>query len=252
MNRQAALTELDRVEASLAVIRAALADDTVPAIPPPSAPVSGAGQGLATPGAFFAALKLAKVLGETLEQGEVDGCNAILDACKGWPVSWAADALATAVIETNGTMKPVKEAYWLSASAANAWFVKMYDVTGARPDKARELGNINPGDGAKYAGRGFVQATGASNYAKLQAALGIPLLDDPDLALVQVHAAAIMRFGMETGLFTGKSLRDYLPAVASREQFKNARKVINGSDRADDIAGIAMTFQAALVSGGWS
>jgi putative chitinase len=251
MSRETALLELSRAEASLAAVRAALADDTAPPVAPPTATPSGAGLGLSSPTAFYDALRVAKVLGVSLEQTEVDGCEAILRACTGWPLSWAAYALATADIETNGTMQPVREAYWLSASAQAAWATKMYDIQGARPDKARELGNLSPGDGIKYAGRGYPQVTGKANYQKLQDALGIPLVTNPDLALAPDHAAAIMRFGMETGLFTGKSLNDYLPAVATRENFKNARRVINGQDRAEQIADIAVEFQSALQKGGW-
>lgn len=251
MSREAALLELSRAEAALAAVRAALADEPAVAVPPPTAAPAVTGIGLGNPKAFYDALRASKVLGATLEQGEVEGCEAILRACIGWPVSWAADALATGVVETNGTMQPVKEAYWLSPTAANAWFVKMYDIQGARPEKARELGNLTPGDGVKYAGRGYVQLTGRHNYAEAQVALGIPLVTNPDLALAPDHAATIMRFGMETGLFTGKSLNDYLPEVASRENFKNARRVINGTDRAEQIADIAVQFQSALQKGGW-
>ncbi len=251
MNRDLALAELTRARAALDAIDAALADDIAPPAPAAPEPEQSPTGGLSAPQAFYDALRSARVLGASLDQSEVDGCEAILAACQGWPVSWTADALATADIETNGTMQPVKEAYWLSAMAQQAWARKMYDIEGTRPDKARELGNLSPGDGYKYVGRGYVQATGRANYQKLQDALGVPLVTDPDLALAPSHAAAIMRYGMDTGMFTGKSLNDYLPEVATRDQFKSARRVINGSDRADEIAQIAMNFQAALQAGGW-
>lgn len=252
MNRELALAEIERARASLAAATAALADDVAQPEPAPVAPAQPHGGGLSKPAAFFAALKASRVLGETLEQTEVDGCNAILAACAGWPVSWTADALATADLETRGTMQPVREAFWLSDAAAAAWARKMYDIEGARPAVARELGNLTPGDGVKYMGRGYPQMTGRKNYARFEQLLGIPLLSDPDLALQPAHAAAIMRRGMEDGLFTGKSLNDYLPAIANREQFKNARRVINGQDRAEEIADIAVAFQAALQAGGWA
>jgi putative chitinase len=148
-------------------------------------------------------------------------------------------------------MEPVREAYWLSVAAQKAWATKMYDIQGARPAKARELGNLTPGDGFKYAGRGYVQLTGRVNYDKAERALGIPLTASPDLAMVQTHAAAIMRRGMEEGWFTTKALSLYLPAKATLGQFTQARRVINGQDRAEEIAGFALTYQAALEAGGW-
>lgn len=251
MTREQALAELERAQTALEAVRAFLAQDTgQPAEAAPAPPVSPQ-RGLSNPAAFFAHLRTTKVLGNTLEQGEVDGCKAIVSACEGWPVSWAAYALATAVVETAGTMQPVREAYWLSVEGQRAWARKMYDIEGARPDKARELGNTTPGDGFKYAGRGYVQITGKTNFAKAEAATGLPLVAQPDKAMELGPAAAIMRWGMEEGAFTGKSLNDYLPAVATREQFKNARRVINGQDRAGEIADFALHFQAALQAGGW-
>ncbi|WP_093293078.1 hypothetical protein [Sphingomonas sp. NFR04] len=59
--------------------------------------------------------------------------------------------------------------------------------------------------------------------------------------------------GMEEGWFTGKALRDYLPGqTGAADQFAAARRIINGTDRADMIAAYAIKFQAALTAGGWS
>lgn len=43
------------------------------------------------------------------------------------------------------------------------------------------MGNINPGDGGKYLGRGLIQTTGRDSYAWLEQVTGIPLIDNPDL-----------------------------------------------------------------------
>jgi putative chitinase len=203
---------------------------------------------LAEPAAFFAAVRGGKALGPTLSPEEVSGCEAILQACEGFPRSWTAYALATAVVETNATMQPVPEL------GGRAYFMRRYDITGDRPAKARELGNTQPGDGARYKGRGYVQLTGRKNYEHAGDALHLPLVENPDLALEPEVAADIMRSGMRLGWFTGRRLSDYLSAgeTGTAAQFYDARRIINRLDRAAEIAGYAMEFQHALAVGHWS
>lgn len=198
------------------------------------------------PAAFFAAVRSGKALGPVLSAEEVSGCEAILAACQGFPASWAAYCLATPVVETNGTMQPIKEI------GGTAYFTRRYDIRGERPDKARELGNLLPGDGARYCGRGYVQMTGKNNYARAARELGVALVENPDLAMRPDVAAQIMRQGMGHGWFTGRKLDDYLPVGgADLAAFTQARRIINGQDRAAEIAGYAMEFQSALLAGGW-
>jgi putative chitinase len=200
---------------------------------------------LTNPGAFFNAVRDG-ILGPALEQGEVDGCNALLKACDGWPLSWTAYALATTYHETAGTMQPIRE------YGSTSRFMRLYDITGANPRLARQLGNTQPGDGAKFAGRGYVQLTGRANYVKAGAKLGIDLVRHPDLALDPDNAARILRYGMAEGWFTGRSLTS-LPRTgrASSVAYINARRIINGLDKATKIAGEARQFEDALVKGGW-
>jgi putative chitinase len=214
---------------------------------------------LKTPRLFFDSVH--SVLG-TLEQSEVDGCNAILAAMEGSPLSWTAYALGTAFLETAGSMEPVIEANWLSKPARERYYFKMYDIAGARPEKAKELGNLCAGDGIKFCGMGYPQMTGRKNYTKADAKLrqmgllkaGESLVDNPELAMRPDIAAAVMRYGMTEGWFTGKGFADYLPrkGPATLAQFVPARRIINGQDRARDVAGFAVKFQTGLEAGGWA
>lgn len=194
------------------------------------------------------------LLGPTLDQGEVEGCTAILDAFAGRPVGDVAYALATAYLETNHTMEPVREAYWLSDAAANKYFFRMYDIQGQRPKKARELGNTVPGDGVRFPGMGYPQVTGRNNYFKAKQKTGIDFISQPRLMMIAANAAKVMASGMIEGWFTGKKLADFIPRdrAATRAEFRPARKIINGLDRAADVADYAITFQNYLLTAGYS
>lgn len=195
------------------------------------------------------------VMGPTLSEGEVKGAERYLQAFNGAPIAYAAYAFATGWHETAHTLTPVKE------YGGDTYYFRMYDIKGQRPRKAQELGNINPGDGIKFCGRGDVQLTGRRNYTlattKLRA-LGIlgpmeSLVDNPELALRPDVSAAIMYWGMFEGWFTTKKFSDYLPKsfLAQKSEFIKARFIINGQDKASLIADYAIDFQEALKTAGW-
>lgn len=190
----------------------------------------------------------AGVMGPTLDADEVNGAGAILDAMAGTPLAWCAYALATAWHETAHSMQPIKE------FGGPSYFFRMYDPQGQRPSLAKANGNVHPGDGAKYFGRGYVQLTWRNNYRRTGEKIGYPLEGNPDLALRPDIAAQIMREGMEEGWFTGKAFAHFLPraGVADRAAYVNARRIINGADKAGQIADYAVRFQDALVAGGWA
>ncbi|HVL74231.1 MAG TPA: glycoside hydrolase family 19 protein [Beijerinckiaceae bacterium] len=177
-----------------------------------------------------------------LSQQQVDGFNAVLDAWGDADPRFTAYALATAWHETARTMQPIKE------HGGAAYFKRMYDIEGERPHVARALGNLTPGDGARFAGRGYVQLTGRANYAKAGTRVGRDLIGNPDLAMQPDIAARIMVAGMREGWFTGKRLADYFNG--SVDDPRNARRIINGIDKADVIAGYHRSFLKALQAAG--
>jgi len=189
--------------------------------------------------AFFAAVRR-DLFSKGITPQQVERIETLLDACEkaGWPASYTAYALATAHHET---------ALWVHMKelGGEAYFKRMYDKAGARPKVAETLGNVEAGDGVKFAGRGYVQLTGRTNYQKAGKALGLDLLKEPGKVEEPTIAAKVLIWGMSTGAYTGKANRDYL--VQSPPDYVNARRIINGTDKASMIAGYAKLFQAALV-----
>lgn len=121
------------------------------------------------------------------------------------------------------------------------YFSRWYDPPG---QVARQLGNTQKGDGPKYRGRGFVQITGRRNYTDWTNRLGIDLANKPEMATLPQIAAKILVIGSIKGTFTGLSLGQFI--AGNTRDFFNARQVINGHDRAGDIAQIAQIYYKAL------
>jgi len=129
--------------------------------------------------------------------------------------------LATTQWETNHTFAPVKEAYWLSEK----W--------------RRKNLRYYP-----YYGRGYVQLTWERNYDLYSGILGLDLVDDPDLALQHDVSLFVIAHGMKMGGFTGRKLEDYI--TRTRTDFVNARRVINGTNKAHEIAALAEEYLDSL------
>ena len=191
-------------------------------------------------GAFFDAVRHDLFHGH-LNQDQVDGIGLLLDTGlhAGLPpeveLEQLAYILATAYHETAHTMTPLHE-------------------YGGRRKKY-----------APWYGRGFVQLTWEKNFAKMQEKLHrlVTATDSPFYELYEhdtwrVHdhkedaclarpAALICVLGMRDGDFTGRSLNDYIKP--NSVDYVHARRIVNGMDRAQMIAGYAKTFEHALREG---
>lgn len=160
-----------------------------------------------------------------LVQTQIDGFNIILNKWESSgliDIRWLAYMLATCWHETSRTMQPIAE---------------------YGRGKGKQYGK--PSDNGKiHYGRGYVQLTWDANYIKMGEILGYDLYNDPDLAMNPVIATEIMFEGMTSGSFTGKHLNDYFNQKVNDPL--NARRIINGTDRAKLIAGYYDTFLKAL------
>ena len=147
---------------------------------------------------------------------------------------WVAYMLATVKHECADTWQPIEE-------RGSETYFQRYEPT---TNTGRVLGNVEKGDGARYKGRGYVQLTGRANYRQFGRRLSLGLEQNPDLALDPVISYRIASLGMRQGLFTGKALEHYLHRPIT--DYRNARRVINGVDRADTIARYASKMEVGL------
>ena len=131
--------------------------------------------------------------------------------------------LATAKHESG--FKPVRECFAKSDIAARSCLV------------GREYAKSAGVYGHAYYGRGYVQLTWLNNYKKMSDLLGIDLVQYPDKALEKDVSALILVRGMMEGHFTRKKLSEYINEGSA--DFVNARRTVNGIDRAALIAGYA-------------
>ncbi len=106
------------------------------------------------------------------------------------------------------------------------------------------LGNNQPGDGVRFKGRGYVQITGRRNYTDWSRRLGMDLVGNPNLAKNPQVAARILVGGMKDGTFTGRRLDHYING--NQTDFHNARRIVNGTDKAGTFAQTAQRLLAAM------
>lgn len=169
-----------------------------------------------------------------LDKSQVEGIEKILDFwIERFPVGdlrFLCYALATATWETARTMQPIKEKGTLAYLKGKKYW--------------------------PYIGRGLVQLTWKANYLKMSQVLKthygmeIDLVKEPELAeswkvALPVMFEGMMRGATSRGDFTGKSLEDYFSLKVNDPV--NARRIINGTDRAKEIAEIHGHYVAALM-----
>lgn len=171
--------------------------------------------------------KKIRSLFKVLNKDQMAGLESLLAA---WEKSYLANppeylayCLATAYHETAQTMQPIEE-YGRGQGRA-------YGKTG-------------------FWGRGYVQLTWKANYVKAtkclnKAGIECDLVKNPKQAMDETIAAYVMYQGMIDGWFTGKKLSNYFDADSHDPV--HARRIINGMDCADKIAGYYKIFKPAIV-----
>jgi putative chitinase len=96
------------------------------------------------------------------------------------------------------------------------------------------LGNVNPGDGKKYKGRGYIQVTGRANYSYFANKLGVDLIDTPGLASRPDIAART----------TAEYFRRYIGSPEKPADIVAIRRLVNGGTRG--LSEISNTYSLLL------
>jgi putative chitinase len=174
------------------------------------------------------------LFGGKLNQSQVEGIEVKLNYAECNQVEdkrHLAYILATVFHETGKTMLPVPE----YGMGRGKMYGRKIDVDGepyTLPDQI-------------YYGRGDVQLTWRTNYMLFSKRLSIPLLANPDLMLNPKISVQVLFDGMKNGLFTGVGLNRYFNET--KTDWVNARRIINGTDKADLIADYAKIFYRNVV-----
>lgn len=92
-------------------------------------------------------------------------------------------------------------------------------ASGRAYEGRKNLGNIKPGDGVRYKGRGPIQLTGRANYKQVGEALGLNLEEDPKQASLPEVGFRIAGY-----FWTSRNLN----ILADEEKFNLITKRING------------------------
>jgi len=141
---------------------------------------------------------------------------------------------ATSHHETGGLHIPVREGFAKTNGGAIEIVTKLYEEGVIGENYA-----IPHSNGKSYYGRGLIQITHGDNYKRLSKFVGRDLYNDPDIALDHHVAIVILVEGMKRGLFTGIRLQDC-------NDFVSMRVIVNGKDRAEDIAKLADQYMTLL------
>ena len=162
----------------------------------------------------------------TLKTGQITGVNSYLD-----------------YYDDNQDLMSIPQFAYVLSTVFHETGTKMQPVIETGKGIGKEYGKLI--NGRAYYGRGGVQLTWISNYRNVGVAIHQDLVSNPELALVPSISVEIAMKGMALGWFTTRKLSDFI--TDERVDFVNARRIINGMDRAVLIGGYAMKFLGALL-----
>lgn len=136
-------------------------------------------------------------------------------------------------------------AYILATAEHESNFINMEEfASGAAYEGRSDIGNVSPGDGKRYKGRGYVQLTGRKLYQRYSNILGKDFINQPNLVKQDPYRTFILVHGMKNGSFTGVGLSDFTNA-SGQVDYYNARAIVNGDKSVNgaSIANLAKQYE---------
>ncbi len=152
-------------------------------------------------------------------------------------------------------IKNPKHLSYILATVENETQFSVFKEKKGKANEDKEYRKEDPETGKAYYGRGYCQLTRRGNYEKMQKEIeksgrfkGIDIVKNPDV-LIDNHelAAFVLVKGMKLWLFSWKSLDDYTLANGDFDA-KGARAIVNGTDKADYVAGLYENHKQTLVA----
>lgn len=144
-----------------------------------------------------------------------------------------------------GINTPQRASAFLAQLAHESGQLRYFEelASGHAYEGRRDLGNTQPGDGARFKGRGPIQLTGRANYEAAGRALGLDLVNNPELA-----ARPDVGFRVAAWYWNSRGLNQ----LADRGDFDGITQRINGGQngaadrrqyfaRANDVLGGGFT-----------
>lgn len=130
------------------------------------------------------------------------------------------DALNDAMHEFN-VSSAKRQAAFLAQIAQESGELRYVEeiASGAEYEGRADLGNVQPGDGARFKGRGLIQITGRANYSRCGTALAADLIADPAQLTTPVMASRSAAW-----FWDSKGLNGF----ADTDRFGTITKMING------------------------
>lgn len=114
----------------------------------------------------------------------------IMPHARGVDCATYAPLLTSAALEFDIT-SAARQAAWLAQLAHESGELHYVEelASGEAYEGRKDLGNVYPGDGVTFKGRGLIQLTGRANYKLLSDAFQVDLLKHPELLEQPVYAA---------------------------------------------------------------
>ncbi|PTR27574.1 putative chitinase [Rhodococcus sp. OK519] len=126
------------------------------------------------------------------------------------------EALAKAAIDT-----PLRKAAFLAQLVVESDSFRTFEeyASGRAYEGRSDLGNVAPGDGERFKGRGAIQVTGRHNYESVSQYLGIDFIANPELMATPENA-------FETAAWYWQSRN--LNSVSDSGSIESVSRIVNG------------------------